>query len=404
MMDVKQLWNQRIGAFLKEAVGYSRYIVNSGTIVFLVFAFIGASYYYSVLLEKLPRTYPVEWLIVLLFSLLLTGGKIRTFLKEADLVFLLPLEGRMGPYFRASIVYTFVFHALYVFLLLLAVWPLYTHRMGESAESFLPLLVYLLVIKLVNVAGRWQEQRLREQSARAAHAGGRWLANVAVLSVLFSQGFVLGNMIATLLFFVVAVFYYRTLSRQYIHWEHLVQIERRMVSRFYSFVNQFVDVPHIENKVHRRAWISMLVDKVAFVQRNMYTYLYGKVFARSDLFSMFVRLTIVGLIVIGLIRDEWGKAIAYFIILSLTGTQLSTLRQYYRYVFWTHIYPVPSTARQDAVVRVVFVAMIVQSVILYIAVLVPFTVGWHLVIAPVIGIGFSYVYSYRLLRRKLQEN
>lgn len=403
MMDIRRLWNQRMGAFTKEALGYTRYIANSGTIMFLVFAFIGSAYYYSQLLDKLPRTYPIEWLIAFLFSLLITGGTVRTFLKEADLVFLLPVEARMGPYFKSSIRYTFVFHAVYIFLLLLAVWPLYTHRMGERAEPLVLLLVYLLMLKLVNLLGKWQEQRLREQGARIIHIFVRWLANAAVLFVLFSQGFMADSIIALLVFLVAAFFYYRALSRESIHWEHLVWTENRMLARFYSFANQFVDVPHRQNKVRRRSWAANAVNRVAFKQKNTYMYLYGKVFARSELLPMFLRLTVIGLLIIGSIQDEWGKVAAYFIVLSLTGTQLSTLRQHYRHVFWTHIYPVPLVARREAVVRVVFVMMLVQAAVLYTAVFVPFSAGWHLMAAPLIGIVFSYMYSFRMLRGKLME-
>jgi ABC-2 type transport system permease protein len=403
MMDVQQLWRQRMSAFTKEALGYARYVANSGTITFLVFAFILAAYYYSVLLKELPRAYPVEWLIAFLFSLLITSGTIRTFLKEADVVFLLPIEGRMGVYFRSSVLYTYIFHALYVFLLLLVVWPLYTHRMEEKAEPFLSLLLYLLVLKLVNLAGRWQEERLRERKSRAVHLGIRWIANASMLSVLFSRGLTVGGILAAVTFLIAAFFYYRTLSKEYIHWDYLVRTEQRMKGRFYSFISQFVDVPHRENKVRRRTWAANLVSRLAFTQQNTYTYLYGKVFARSDLLAMFLRITVVGLVVISLIQDEWGKAAAYFIVLSLTAVQLSTLRQHYRYIFWTHIYPVPSAARRSAIVRVVFTAMIVQAAVLYLAVLIPFQAGWHIIIAPFIGIGFSYIYSYRLLNKKLQE-
>lgn len=400
-MDVRRLWNERVGAFTREAFGYMRYIGNSGTIMFLVFAFILAAYYYGQLLSSLPRTYPVEWLIVLLFSLQLTAGTVRTLLKEADLVFLLPLEGRMGPYFTGALAYTFTFQAVGSFLLLLAVWPLYTHRMGERAEPFVLLLLLILAVKLANTVGRWLEMRLRERPARAVHMLLRLAANAALLSVLFSLGFHPAVLLAALAFLAAAFFYYRLLSKKQLHWEYLVQAEKRARGRFYSFVNQFVDVPHMENKIRRRAWAAALVDRIAFTQRNAYVYLYGKVFVRSELLSMCLRLAVVGLIVIALIQDVWGKLAAYFVVLALTAAQLSTLRQHYRYVFWTHIYPVPGEARRAAIVRVVCIALLVQAAVLYAGMFIPFVFGWHWTAAPLIGAAFSYVYSQRILAKKI---
>ncbi|MED0681197.1 ABC transporter permease [Aneurinibacillus thermoaerophilus] len=401
MMDARHLWRRRIEAFQKEALGYARYVANSGMIAFLVFAFILAAYYYSQALGKIPRSYPVEWLIAFLFSVLMTAGTVRTFLKEADLVFLLPIESRMGSYFRASIIYTLFWHTLYIFLFLLAVWPLYTHRMGEKAESFLALLVFSLVLKGVNLLCKWQEERLREQSRRALCMLVRWIANAAILFMLFSHGFIPVVMLVTGAFLLAAFFRYRGLAHQTIHWERLVQIEKRMQARFYTFITQFVDVPHIANRVQRRSWAAAWADQLPFTRGNAYAYLYRKVFARSDLLPMFLRLTVIGWIVIAFIGEAWGKVAAYFIILSLTGAQLSMLRQYYRYVFWHHIYPVPVGTRQDAVVRVVFMLLLVQALVLYTAVFIPFMPGWHWLAAPVIGVSFSYVYSWRVLRKKV---
>jgi ABC-2 type transport system permease protein len=47
--------------------------------------------------------------------------------------------------------------------------------------------------------------------------------------------------------------------------------------------------------------------------------------------------------------------------------------------------------------------MLVQAAVLYTAVFVPFSAGWHLMAAPLIGIVFSYMYSFRMLRGKLME-
>jgi ABC-2 type transport system permease protein len=401
MMNIEQLWKKRAAHFWVECLRYSRYIGNSGTVTFLVFAFIVGAYYYGQMLHRLPTSYPVEWGIAVLFSLLLTVSPVRTFLREADLVFLLPVEWRMHRYFRSSIAYSFLLQGLYIFIVLLAVWPLYTHRMGGKAEGFLYVLLFLLVVKLANVIGSWQEQRLRERSARSIHAFIRWIANLAVALVLFSQGFQPWLLAALLTFLVAAFFYYRMLARNYLNWEHLVQREKEALARFYSFVNQFVDVPHMQNRVRRRALFANVVNRLAFTRENAYRYLYGKTFVRSDLFGMFLRLSVVGLLIIWSIPGDTGKTIAYAIVLYLTGIQLSALRQHHRYVFWNHIYPVPAGWREDAIVRLIFLLMLIQAAILYLAVLLSLSPGWAMALAPVLGVAVAYVYSHKVLKRRM---
>ncbi|WCN38006.1 ABC transporter permease [Aneurinibacillus uraniidurans] len=403
-MEIKALWNKRMGAFLTEALGYLRYVGNSGAIGFLVLVVLTGAYYYSRLLKYLPDTYPVEWGIGLVMVYLLTRGQVRTFIKEADLVFLLPLESDMKPYFRSAVLYSFIFQAAGIAGMLLVLWPLYRHRMGEAALSFGSVLLVLLVLRLLNTAARWQEERLSESREVMWYGLGRTCVNAAIVLVVFVRGFVLLSLLGAVVFIAVAAWYYRhTLVSRTVNWERLLQTEQALASRFYSWMNQFVDVPYEFSKVRRRNWAASLVGRLSFTSHNAYIYLYAKTFVRSELFAMVLRLTIIGCVIIMVIDGSLAKWITYVLVLGVTAVQLSSLRRYHRYMFWAHIYPLSLDGRREAVERVVGIVLLIQSLFLDIALFLPFSAGWHLLAGPVAGLVITYGYSRVVLGRRLQS-
>jgi ABC-2 type transport system permease protein len=403
-MSVEQLWKQRAASFWGEALRYSRYIGNSGTITFLVFAFIAGAYYYSVFIRWLPQSFPVEWGIAALFTLGLSFGTVRTFLKEADTVYLLPLEWKMGGYFRQSIRYSFVLQGLYLFGTLLIIWPLYRHRMGGQSWPFIVLLAFLLLLKAGNLLASWQEQRLREEALRRLHLLVRLAANYAVAAVLFSRGIGVEIGILTVVYFGGGWAYYRVLSRKYIHWQQLLAAEQKSKSRFYFFVNWFVDVPGIEPRVSRRPFLSSLAGRTAFMQKNTYAFLYGKAFVRSDLPGMLLRLAVVAILLILLIRNPWGKVLVYAIFLYACGIQLATIRQHHRYVFWHYVYPLPQGLRQEALVRIVFRVLLVVAAVLFVPLAASAAQLGPTAAAAAAGMAITYLYSYKVFLRDLKKS
>ncbi|WCK54406.1 ABC transporter permease [Aneurinibacillus sp. Ricciae_BoGa-3] len=402
-MSVQQLWKQRAASFWGEALQYSRYIGNSGTITFLVFAFIAGAYYYSVFIRWLPQAYPVEWGMAAVFAFGLSFGSVRTFLKEADTVYLLPLEWKMGAYFRLSIRYSFILQALYLFGLLLVVWPLYRHRMADHAWPFIALLLYLLFLKAGNLLASWQEQRLREQGMRRLHFLVRLAANYAVAAVLFSRGIGTEIAILTLVYFGGGWAYYRLLERKYINWQQLLAAEGKAKSRFYFFINWFVDVPGIETRVNRRPILSSLAGRTPFMQKNTYAFLYGKAFVRSDLPGMLFRLAVVAILLIWLVRNPWGKVLVYAIFLYASAIQLATIRQLHRYVFWHHVYPLPQGLREEALVRIVYRVLLVVAGVLFVPVALMAGNLLPAAAAAAIGVAISYLYSHSVFLRGLKQ-
>lgn len=92
MTDAKTLWESRRHHYWREARSYLKLILNSGFVVSAYFLFLFLTVYYQQFVADLSPDFPLVPLLTALFAWRLTAGSIRTFVKPADVVFLLPYE------------------------------------------------------------------------------------------------------------------------------------------------------------------------------------------------------------------------------------------------------------------------------------------------------------------------
>ena len=86
---------------------------------------IGAgAYYYQQWLQTLTTSFPTALVMAVLIGLVLTAGSIQTLLK-ADLVYLLPVEEKLKPYFTKAFLFTFMIQ-LYIIAIVAAALARYT--------------------------------------------------------------------------------------------------------------------------------------------------------------------------------------------------------------------------------------------------------------------------------------
>ena len=107
-MNSTALWKERFRHFLKEVRTYSKYVFNDHLKFIFVFIIGAGAYYYQQWLQTLTPSFPTALVMAVLIGLVLTAGSIQTLLKEADLVYLLPVEEKLKPYFTKAFLFTFM--------------------------------------------------------------------------------------------------------------------------------------------------------------------------------------------------------------------------------------------------------------------------------------------------------
>lgn len=402
MNTIHELWSTRVKAYWNMAIRYLRLIGNSGFLFTIYIAIIAGSYYYSELLKWLPETFPTILFLALITALLLTKSPLRTFLKEGDLVFLSPLEGKLAPYFRSSLYYSFIIQSFVIILVIVLLTPLYRNFIVEDPRSLLLIIAVLLVSKVWNLAAQWEEGRLLFTAQRTSHKAGRFFINICLTYFLFAQAapsFILAVLIIKGLLFR---FYYQHLKRQHsLKWEYLIEMEERMLMSFYRIANAFTDVPKLSTKVTARRLFSSIPNTLPFKQTTTFHYLYLKSFTRAnDYFGVYTRLLIIGILLLFYIQVDYGTVFISVLIIYMSALQLSTLWNHHTLKVWVDLYPIDDQVRKKSFSNVVLALIMIKAVIFAIATFLATDNFIETGLVLTIGAAVSYVYANFLLHKK----
>ncbi len=155
-MDIKTLWNLRIHEFYRKMFRYYSIIGANVVYFFLVIGSIFI-YYFNLFLKWVPSQISVEVILSLFITFFLMQTKVRTFVKRADILFLLPLEVKLKSYFIKSLVYSLTIDIIKLLSLITIFLSLFLHTVNMS----LPIFLLIVGIVSYNILMKWTEQWLQ---------------------------------------------------------------------------------------------------------------------------------------------------------------------------------------------------------------------------------------------------
>ncbi len=241
MIDGKQLWKQRMIAHMAEVRRYGRYMFNDHLLLVLFISIGVGAVFYKRAVDELTL-FPYAIVASLLIAFAVTQGGVRTLVKEADAVFLLPVERRLRPYFGAR--QDIVFSSFVCF----------AHRLRRSfapsrevfnAATFSCRDGNCIInrVEYVRSMARGVANRARSFS----HIRSLFSKCDVVLFLLLKQYV---WMLVPLLFMVIISLYVERKGKENaIQWEQLLADERKRMQAFYRLAHAFVDVPYIKHTV-----------------------------------------------------------------------------------------------------------------------------------------------------------
>ncbi|WP_082234709.1 ABC transporter permease [Halobacillus massiliensis] len=398
MFNAKEFWNRRFQEHIKETSRYLKYIFN-GHIAIAMFFFISAlAYYYQQWLLTVPKDFPTEWIVGIIFGMAVSYSPVRTLLKEPDLVFLLPAEYKLGDYFKRSLVYSFIVQLYVILLVAAALGPLYfTTFPALGMNYYLGMIGFMLVIKLINMMANWWMLKERDKNIRQTDLFVRTLLSI-VFFFFLAQGNQLFSIITGSLLLIVVLYIYSLAHKKAgLVFDLLIEKDQARMRTFYRIANMFTDVPHLKNPIKKRhALVQLFTQGVPFRQSQSFTYLYRITFIRSsDYLGMYFRLMVVGGLAIWFVPNVWIKAAFAFLFLYLSAFQMMSLWNHHRTIAWVDIYPVDKEAKQRAMVQFLRQLMILQTFLFTLL----FIIQWNpvgILITAVGGTVFSlaFIKSY----------
>ncbi|SHH05207.1 ABC-2 type transport system permease protein [Virgibacillus chiguensis] len=402
MFNSHHFFKERFSAHLKETSRYLRYIFNGHIAIAMLFFISALAVYYQKWLQEIPDDFPAAWVISIVFGLIASYSPVRTLLKEPDLVFLIPAEQKMKAYFRNAIAYSFTIQLYLVFLAAAALGPLYTTVFANRAGVvYLITIALLLVFKFANLIANWWMLKVRERDSRLIDTVVRTVLNIAVFYFFISGSMLLAG-ITTLLFAIVFLYDYQIASkRSGLLWDLLVEKDQSRMQAFYRLANMFADVPHLKSRVKKRHWLVRIVSQVPFTRTATYDYLYRITLIRSgDYLGIYMRLVVIGGVLIYVIPPLWLKIIFALLFLYLSSFQMMTLYQHHRTILWLDLYPVSLQIRQQSLLKLLLQLSIVQ-VILFTALFIVMGIYIGAMITFAGGIIFSWLFVDGYVKRKL---
>lgn len=403
MFDERLLWKERFGRTSKELSRYLRYIFNGHLVIVFVFLIGTAAYYYQEWLKTLPETFPAASIMAVCIAFLLTYSPIFTFMSEADRIFLLPLETKLGGYFTKSILISYSLQVYLLVIGLAVLMPLYAVVNQGDFKSFFPFLISILILKGFNLLIRWHVQYYREITVHTIDSLIRFTVNLVFLYLLFSNAAIYFSSAVAVILLGLYVYYKQQTKKKGLKWEYLIEQDERRMTSFYRLANLFTDVPKLKNRVKRRKWLDGLTARIPFRQDQSFTFLFTRTFLRSgDYWGLFVRLTLIGAGAIYFLTFGIGQIILVVLFVYLTGFQLLPLWKHHQHHSMLELYPLNEKEKELSFLSFLRKVLWIQTVILSVVVLVKGDII-SAFIALLAGIAFSVYFVSIYSKRKMSN-
>ncbi|MFC0015960.1 MULTISPECIES: ABC transporter permease [Allobacillus] len=367
-MNTNQLWKDRFNQHIKMLSRYLKLMFNDHLAFALIFFVAAFAYFYQQWLQTVPQNFPVEWMAAIIFGFLVTFSSVRTFLKQADEVFLLPIEDAMKPYMRNAFIYSLIIQGYWLALFLFALTPLMmTVKEDISIGHVLGLFAFLVVLKIGNLLATWFAQKTRDNSYHYVDYGVRLVVNTLFVFFVVSEVWTLAALAAIVFIGIMFVHYTQVNVRNSFPWDLLIEREEEKLQFFYRMANLSTDVPNLKQKPKKRHWlVRQVTSTLSFKQEQSFFYLYSITFLRSrDYFGMYFRLILLSIFFVYWIPLFWGKVFFSLLLLFVSGFQFITIYHHHKGLDWIKLYPVPESVRKKAIHQMILLLMIIQILVVF---------------------------------------
>lgn len=375
MSNIENIFSDRRKKEQELKLTYSKYIFNSHLIMFLIIVLGAVLINYSkwIAIASKVELYSVYTAATVVFSYYLVSTKIKTYIKEADAVFLLPLEKYYRKVGLKTVINSTVVHIITVVIFYFATKPI-TNLIGNIDR--LSIFMLLIVIIWNNLLKYLQVIHYKEV------VWSKLLLFVVIfiqLLVVFFDDIAI-RIIYLISIIVLAVFTYYIMKnagnklnakdqeKYVVNWNQAADYDKHRIESYLKFVNMFVDVPLSGVKVARRKYFDILLPKLTkdnFKKENSFKYYYYRVFLRQEnTVYLALRLMLLAVLVIYSFKNTYVSGLAIISYSYLTIIQLVPLYKQMSNNIWHSILPVSEDIKIKSYKQLLTSVMIVTTLLL----------------------------------------
>lgn len=389
MRSVEDIWKRRLSEHVKELRTYLRYMFNDHLLFVLLFIVGGGAYWYQGWLKNIPESFPATVVLTTLWAIIVSFAHVRTLLKEADIVYMIPLEKDFNVYFKKAFSFSFVMQLYPLILVTVILTPLYVRVFPTAPIDLALLFSCLLLMKLWNQWLQWMVSSFPEKSAQYSDKIVRFAMNFLLIYFFLVEAYLYMALVSFIM--LGYTFYFQKSAKQKsVKWEFLIVEESRRQNQFYQLANLFTDVPKLKNQVKRRKWLDFILSRLTYKQEHTYLYLFSRSFLRTgDYFGIFARLLIIGAILLIMMPVQLlGSVFIALSVLFLTGIQLTSLYKQHDVILLPKLYPVSESLKKASFLQLLTRLLVIQAV--FLMVITVMQIG---VISGLIQLGISTFFA-----------
>jgi len=368
-MKLEGLWQKRRETYLRRVMPYWRYVMSSGGVA-MGFAVILAIQGYASLLNR-ARTADVgdplfAWLplgAAVILAAVMLWNRARTYIMQADLVFLLRRESGMKDYFRGAWRSGLSVSLAAAAAVLALYWPLYGAADYGSAGQYAAVCAALLALKALLYYGAWRERQFRYRSDRALFTSVKWMAALATAYALLGgvEGFAVVWSGAIWLAYALAL---RVPTSYRVHWEHLLEEERRTAALHEAWFCLFIDLPGRTETYKPRSYLNGWLKLIRYRKDNAYVYLYWRTLLRSSMFMIALRIVILELLMVWVFPYPWAAVFIYILFCWMLALQLRGLQSVWTEPLLAAMSPLPAALRSRSQRKVQRAANVIGALVM----------------------------------------
>ncbi|RIO77054.1 ABC transporter permease EcsB [Staphylococcus gallinarum] len=385
--NAKQLFIQRKREIAKEKRYYNKFIFNGHFSVFLVILLGAFIMGYAGWLQSIPKHINYA-LIASVVMAVISIFPIRTLLKDADRLFLLPFEKHMSEYMKQSISYSYFTRIGLQILMIVILFPLFYVLNGQTFGFYVIFAILALLLPLLGLVLKWLWYKYKLES---------WSLYTLLLIIYTSSYYValgvksIASIAAVFILIGLSFILYKSTDKHLFPWEKLIKIEQQHHMNYYKFVNMFTDVKHLKETAVRRSYLDPLLTtpkQKKFNAQHMYLYLFTRSFARGkDAFHIILRLVVIAIILIIWLQQPVVALIIGSLFMYIILLQMAQFYTQQAYGLWPQVWPVPDSkvirGYEQFLNRLMFIIGIIFLIVYFIvnptygfAGVIFFLVGW----------------------------
>lgn len=336
-----ELFNQRRTTISKEKSYYNKFIFNGHFSVFLLILFGAFILGYGNWLQHIPTGIPYAFLASIVVAVI-SIFPLRTLLKEADRLFLLPFERHMRSYLNYSIGYSYLNRIALQIAVLIVLFPLFKQLEPDYLLYYVLFAIVALIYPYLGLIAKleWMQTKRPLWIMQVA----QWLLFALTYVIILGAHQWLGLLLVIGFIVWVAVLK-RENAKRLLPWEALIAVEQQHHMNYYKFVNMFTDVKHLRSTAVRRRYLDFLLPRPRANQYNakhMYLFLFKRSFLRGkDAFNIILRLVIIALVLMIWLSNTWISLIVGGLFMYIILLQTAQFYTQQAYGLWPQVWPVP---------------------------------------------------------------